>query len=115
MRIWLTKLSVQHHGFGEHIWAIDVNSVQQLLYWCKCRCILAYIPADTALVFICEIFYVLNIILIKTSILFFYLRAFPARSFRIQCWTVMAFCLTSGTAFIFTIIFKCRPISYAWN
>ena len=25
----------QQHGFGEHIWTIDINTVQQLLYLCK--------------------------------------------------------------------------------
>ena len=26
-----------------------------------------------------------------------------------------SFCVTSGIAFTFTIIFQCHPISYAWN
>jgi hypothetical protein len=27
----------------------------------------------------------------------------------------MAFCVASGIAFTFTIIFQCHPISYAWD
>jgi hypothetical protein len=69
----------------------------------------------TVLGFICEFCYVLNFTLIKTSILFFYLRVFPTRTFRLLCWTVMAFCVASGITFISTIFFQCQPISHVWN
>jgi hypothetical protein len=67
------------------------------------------------IVYICEIFYLLNIALIKASILSFYLRVFPTRSLRMQCWIGRAFCLASGIVFAFTIILQCNPIPYAWN
>ena len=49
------------------------------------------------------------------SILFFYLRVFPKRSFRIQCWAVLAFCLMTTIAFSLVSIFQCQPVTYVWN
>lgn len=89
----------EHHGFGEHTWEIDINIIPQLLYW----------------FYICEMFYIITISLIKVSILIFYLQVFPSRSFRIQCWSVMAFCVGSSFAFTIVTIFQCHPVSYVWD
>ena len=53
--------------------------------------------------------------LIKVSLLFFYLRVFPARPFRIACWGTMAFCAATGITFALVTIFQCHPINYVWN
>lgn len=53
--------------------------------------------------------------LIKVSLLFFYLRVFPKKSFRIACWITMAFCAASGIAFALVTIFQCHPIIYVWR
>jgi len=26
---------VEHNGFGEHVWEIQIDMISQLLYWCK--------------------------------------------------------------------------------
>jgi len=26
---------VENHGFGEHVWEIDIKTIPKLLYWCK--------------------------------------------------------------------------------
>jgi hypothetical protein len=67
------------------------------------------------IVYICEILYVLNMGLIKTSILFFYLHVFPKRLFRIQTWIVMGFCAITTITFTLVTVFQCRPISYVWD
>ncbi len=69
----------------------------------------------TPIVFICEIAYVITIGLVKISILFFYLHVFPKRSFRIQCFIVMAFCSASCITFLLVTIFQCHPLSYSWD
>jgi hypothetical protein len=69
----------------------------------------------TLLVYLCEVFYVITFSLIKISILTFYLQVFPARSFRIQCWSVMVFCLISSFTFAVVTILQCHPVSYVWN
>jgi hypothetical protein len=67
------------------------------------------------LVYLCEVFYVITISLIKVSILIFYLQVFPTRNFRNQCWTVLAFVVSSSFVFTVTTIFQCHPVSYVWN
>lgn len=96
------------------MWEINVNMITQLLYWCK--------TIDSPLwnrltvsVYLCEVFYVVTISLVKVSILTFYIQVFPARSFRIQCWIVMIFCVASAIAFTIVAIFQCHPLSYVWN
>lgn len=92
-------IAFERHGFGEHVWEINVDMIPQLLYW----------------FYLCEVFYVITISLIKLSVMTFYLQVFPTRSFRIQCWAVMAFCVASAFAFLLVTIFQCHPISYVWN
>ena len=53
--------------------------------------------------------------IIKVSILFFYLRVFPRRYFRIQCWLVLGFCLITTVVFALVSVFQCQPVSYVWN
>lgn len=69
----------------------------------------------TVLVYICEIFYVLTISLVKISILIFYLRVFPTQAFRVRCWAVIAFIAAGSIAFMFATIFQCSPISFVFN
>jgi hypothetical protein len=65
-------------------------------------------------VYIDENIYLLTIGLVKISILFFYLRVFPKKSFRVLCWLMIAFCTANMLAFVLVTIFQCRPISFAW-
>ena len=59
--------------------------------------------------------YVMTIGLVKVSLLFFYLRVFPKKSFRIACWITIAFCAASAIAFTLVTIFQCHPIIYIWR
>jgi hypothetical protein len=65
--------------------------------------------------FLGEIFYVVALGISKISILFFYLRVFPAKSFRIQVYCVMALSVAYTIAFFFATTFQCAPVSMAWN
>ncbi|KAF2442465.1 hypothetical protein P171DRAFT_392365 [Karstenula rhodostoma CBS 690.94] len=62
-----------------------------------------------------EIFYVLALGLSKISILFFYLRVFPAKEFRLQIYGVMALCGAYTIAFFFATTIQCLPVSFAWT
>ena len=59
--------------------------------------------------------YVLTIGFVKISLLLFYLRVFPKRSFRILCWATLLFCVLSSIAFILVTVFQCAPIRYVWD
>lgn len=113
----LTSKLVEQRGFGQHIWTIDLAVVPQLFLFCRLS-IYFEIKLQTltlAQVYLCEVFYIITIALIKYSILFFYLRIFPKKSFRLSCWLLMAFCTASAVAFVIVTIFQCRPISYVWK
>lgn len=62
-----------------------------------------------------EIFYVTALGISKISILFFYLRVFPARSFRMLTYSIMGLSLAYTIAFFFATLFQCTPISQAWT
>lgn len=51
----------------------------------------------------------------KVSVLIFYLRIFPTRSFRIACFAVMAIIVGWSLGAIFATIFQCIPIAASWN
>ena len=51
----------------------------------------------------------------KISILFFYLRVFPKKCFRVLCWLMIAFCTANMLVFVLVTIFQCKPISFAWQ
>ena len=71
--------------------------------------------SDDPKVYICEFLYLLTIGLVKVSILFFYLRVFPKKSFRLLCWLMIGFCASSVLVFVLVTIFQCQPVSFAWN
>lgn len=62
-----------------------------------------------------EIFYVVALGVSKISILFFYLRVFPAKEFRIIIFVVMGFAVAYTFAFGFATALQCWPVSYAWT
>ncbi|KAF2772154.1 hypothetical protein EJ03DRAFT_348959 [Teratosphaeria nubilosa] len=89
-------------GFGKDIWGIPLENIQPFLLY-QWICVLIYIP---------------QVITMKMSIIFLYLRIFPAtvsRFFRMFCWLLIG----GGCFFIFlaTIIFTfaCNPVSLSWH
>lgn len=87
------------NGLGRDIWTLkDFQITNVLLYY-----------------FMGEIFYVLALGFSKISILFFYLRVFPAKEFRMQIYGVMALCGAYTVAFFFATTIQCVPVSLAWN
>ena len=53
--------------------------------------------------------------LVKISLLFFYLRVFPKKSFRTTCYSVMAISAATTTSFVISATFQCTPVRYAWR
>lgn len=49
------------------------------------------------------------------SILFFFLRIFPNKKFRVCCWAVMAWVVVSSVLFILLQIFQCLPVDAIWR
>ncbi|CAN9087251.1 unnamed protein product [Alternaria alternata] len=87
------------NGLGRDIWTLKDYQITNVLYY----------------YFLGEIFYVTGLGISKISILFFYLRVFPAKSFRVLTYSVMAVCALYTVAFFVATLIQCRPISMAWT
>ncbi|KAI1028328.1 hypothetical protein LB503_002619 [Fusarium chuoi] len=60
-----------------------------------------------------EIFYFAQVSLLKTSLLFFYLRIFPGNAQKLL-WGTIIFNSVFGALFMFLAAFQCTPVSYFW-
>ncbi|OHW92654.1 CFEM domain-containing protein-like protein [Colletotrichum incanum] len=86
-------------AFGEDIWMVQPD---ELTFGLK-------------IFFIDESFYLTCLGLTKISVLFFYLRIFPNKSFRHATYAAMAYIASSTTIMLFMQIFQCIPFSYNWD
>lgn len=57
----------------------------------------------------------LNLSLIKISVLVFYLRIFPYDRFRQWTWAIITFVVLSTIASVALTIFQCTPVSRFWD
>ncbi|KAL1987280.1 hypothetical protein VTN96DRAFT_4308 [Rasamsonia emersonii] len=96
----LTALSVvlPLHGLGKDIWTVPFDDITYVLY----------------IYFFDESIYLSILPLTKISILFFYLRIFPKKSFRIATYVVMALNVGYLISFVLISVFQCRPLDAAW-
>jgi len=103
------------NGLGLHVYQLSSSAAEKILLYCE------LLPANiihskaNQTVFVNNTLYVTLTILVKVSLLVFYLRLFPQRKFRIACWIVLAYILAGSIAWLFTLFFQCLPISANWN
>ncbi|KAJ5123117.1 hypothetical protein N7448_009214 [Penicillium atrosanguineum] len=98
--IYLALVAAQFHfKMGVHSDQIPPHILQEQL-----KCLWAAIPMYNA-----------SLAFTKFSILFQYLRIFPARSFRIACYTVMAIVATYSSWAIVSGYVNCVPVAKFWN
>ncbi|KAE8384489.1 hypothetical protein BDV23DRAFT_177019 [Aspergillus alliaceus] len=67
------------------------------------------------LYFIAQLLYKINLGLTKISILLLYVRLFIQRWFRFTCWTWISVILAFTIGTVFSSIFQCSPVQYAFN
>ncbi|KAI1460372.1 hypothetical protein F4805DRAFT_391404 [Annulohypoxylon moriforme] len=101
LEIAFTCLSVpiSNAGLGLDMWFVPHDSITEIL----------------RLYFFDELLYITALALTKISILFFYLKVFPKRSFRICAWVLIGLNLVYALTYDFLLIFQCNPISGAWT
>lgn len=87
------------NGLGRDVWTLPFD---QITTFGK------YFYVMTAL-------YFALISLLKMSMLWFYLRIFPATGTRNVLWATIAFNAAFGVAFVFVAIFQCAPIRFFWE
>lgn len=98
--IWVANTqTVVNNGLGRDMWTLKDYQITNVLYY----------------YFLGEIFYILALGISKISILFFYLRVFPAKETRMKIHIVMGLSAAYTVAFFFATTFQCVPVSMAWN
>lgn len=97
---WLAgSILEERNGLGRDIWTLEPWRISEFL--------------KVFLVF--EVLYTLTLGLVKTSILFLYLRLFLDPKFRRVVWATQAFNLLLVGSFIIADFLQCEPISYFWQ
>ncbi|KAI1098890.1 hypothetical protein F4804DRAFT_323539 [Jackrogersella minutella] len=101
LEIALAALSIplSNNGLGLDMWFVPHDSVTEIL----------------RLYYFDELIYITSLALTKVSVLFFYLKVFPKRSFRLCAWALISINLVYAITYDFLLIFQCNPISGAWR
>lgn len=86
-------------GLGQDTWTVPFDEITRFVRY----------------FYVLEIFYFLELALLKLSLLFFYERIFPARNVKRVMWATIAFNCVFGLTFVIVAIFQCRPISHYWD
>lgn len=87
------------NGLGKDIWTLTPKQITD------------FVHAFYAM----EILYFLQVAMLKLTLLFFYLRIFPAPNFKRIIWGTAAFDCLFGAVFVFFAIFQCQPINFYWK
>ncbi|KAF7597426.1 hypothetical protein BBP40_003673 [Aspergillus hancockii] len=85
-------------GLGKDIWTLPFHNITRIL----------------KIYFYDECIYLSILPLTKISILFFYLRVFPKRSFRNIVYIVIGLNVCYLISFVLISVFQCRPLRGAW-
>ncbi|KAI0970427.1 hypothetical protein F4678DRAFT_436795 [Xylaria arbuscula] len=128
LRLW-TRLNIQHIRPGTDDFAIitawalsvalDTLIALQTRYGLGKH--LRDIPPDTdfttsnILFYAHQPIYYISVSLTKVSIILFYFRLLPQKSYRVFLWFMMVFVILTGVSFTIAGIFQCSPIASAWN
>ncbi|CAG9993933.1 unnamed protein product [Clonostachys byssicola] len=90
---------VGQRSFGVDIWTLNPDALTM----------------SFKLFYVNESFYVVTLCLCKVSILFFYLRTFPSRKFRLAVNGALLLTILPTFVIMFLQIFQCIPIAYIWE
>ncbi|KAG8163925.1 hypothetical protein KVR01_005843 [Diaporthe batatas] len=97
---WLAgSILEERNGLGRDIWTLEPWQITEFL----------------KVFFVFEVLYTLTLGLIKTSILFLYLRIFPDEKIRLAVWATQVFNLLLVGSFLLADFLQCRPVSFFWE
>jgi len=87
-------------GLGQHVLAIDPTNVEPYLMY----------------TYMSELYYAIDVTLIKCGILCLYLRIFRInKMFVYACYGLIGFVVVWGITTLFVTIFQCTPVEAAWD
>ncbi|CAN8103222.1 unnamed protein product [Discula destructiva] len=95
----MTSLGTIKNGLGQDVWTLTPQQITSFAYW----------------FYFMEWTYFLELCFLKMSLLFFYLKIFPAKGVRMLLWGTIAYNAAWGISFVVVALFQCRPISYMWT
>lgn len=90
---------VIEHGLGQDTWTLHPDEITLFMKYTH----------------IAGVLYFLETALLKLCFLFFYLRVFAGIGVQRILWSTVALVAVWGTVFVLIALFRCRPISYAWE
>ncbi|KAK6542798.1 hypothetical protein TWF694_006740 [Orbilia ellipsospora] len=93
------QLNATRYGYGLHIWDVKPEWIMSMRKMAFCTQILFILCTTTT----------------KISILYFYLRLSASPTFRFLVHSGMIFISLTGLAFLFVIVFQCKPINSYWD
>jgi hypothetical protein len=96
---FVTVYGTVKHGLGRDIWTLEPDEITKMLRF-------FYVMAPL---------YFTQLTLLKLTLLFFYIRVFPAANVQRILWATVIFVVAWGFAFVVVAIFQCHPIHYFWN
>ncbi|KAF9876119.1 CFEM domain-containing protein [Colletotrichum karsti] len=95
----LALIMIESYGLGRDIWTLQPHEITMFL----------------KLLFVLQLFYILDLAVIKASILFLYLRVFNIKSFRPVLICTQGFNFLLGAAYIILSLAQCQPLQHYWN
>ncbi|KAK2604726.1 hypothetical protein N8I77_007633 [Diaporthe amygdali] len=95
----ITSQGLIPNGLGRDIWTLTPAQITNVIHY-------FYFMAWL---------YFLQLALLKTSLLFFYLKIFPNKTVRWLLWGTLIFNGIWGILFALLAVFQCKPISFFWD
>jgi hypothetical protein len=95
----ITVFGTVKHGLGRDIWTLTPHEITTMLKY-------FYVMASL---------YFTQVALLKLSLIFFYIRVFPAPGVQRVLWGTVIFSVLWGFISVIIVIFQCQPISYFWT
>ncbi|CZR62826.1 related to integral membrane protein PTH11 [Phialocephala subalpina] len=87
------------NGLGKDIWTQSARQITDFLH---------------AFYFMTMLYFA-QVVLLKLTLLFFYLRIFPGTGIRRFIWATVIFNVLFGISSVVAVIFACTPINYFWH
>lgn len=97
--ICINSYGLAHNGIGTDIWTLTPDQITSFGRNFYALAIMYFLLQTT----------------LKLTLVFFYLRIFPAAEFRRTLWGTVAFITAYGITFVLVAVFQCQPISYFWT
>ncbi|KAI6084402.1 hypothetical protein F4821DRAFT_242762 [Hypoxylon rubiginosum] len=93
------SIPISENGLGLDMWFVPHDQITEILKF----------------YFIDELVYITALAMTKISMLFFYLKVFPKKSFRIVTYALIVINLVYAITYDLLLIFQCNPLEGAWR